>query len=80
MVVPTGAVGCEGRDRRLLFGGGLVMGPGLPNLQFVVLLLAGAFAAYIAHVHPASSEPLLVAVGVVTVLYLLLGSGGGTLR
>ncbi|MEU0074108.1 hypothetical protein ABZ027_31905 [Streptomyces sp. NPDC006332] len=47
------------------------------DLRVLVLLLAGACAAYIAYLHPSVGVALLVGVGVVTVLYLLLGSGGG---
>ncbi|MFC9484608.1 hypothetical protein ACFTZM_00825 [Streptomyces hydrogenans] len=47
------------------------------DLRAVVLLLAGAFAAYVAYVHPSLREPVLVAAGVVTVLYMLMGSGSG---
>ncbi|MCR8577513.1 hypothetical protein [Streptomyces sp. Isolate_219] len=46
------------------------------DLRFLVLLLAGAFTGYIAYLHPAAGAALMVGAGVVTVLYLLLGSGG----
>ncbi|MFE4658183.1 hypothetical protein ACFRFJ_16050 [Streptomyces hydrogenans] len=44
--------------------------------RVAVLLLAGAFVLYIAYKHPAFGVAVLVAVGVVTLLYLLMGSGG----
>ncbi|MEU8958492.1 hypothetical protein AB0C93_29810 [Streptomyces sp. NPDC048518] len=43
----------------------------------IVLLLAGACAAYVAYVHPAVGTAVLVGVGVATLLYLLMGAGGG---
>ena len=46
------------------------------DLRVLVLLLAGAFTGYVAYRHPAAGAALLVGVGVVTLLYLLLGSGG----
>ncbi|MFJ7069712.1 hypothetical protein [Streptomyces sp. NPDC101115] len=46
------------------------------DLRVAVLLLAGAFVFYIAYKHPAFGVAVLVAVGVVTLLYLLMGSGG----
>ncbi|MFG3071933.1 hypothetical protein [[Kitasatospora] papulosa] len=52
-------------------------GTGPLDVRLLVLLLAGAFVLYIAYAHPATREPLLVAVGVVTLLYLLMGSSGG---
>ncbi|MDW8803701.1 hypothetical protein P1P68_02475 [Streptomyces scabiei] len=42
----------------------------------MVLLLAGAVTAYVAYVHPNIGVAMLVAVGVVTLLYLLTGSDG----
>lgn len=47
------------------------------DLRILVLLLAGAFAGYIAYRHPAAGTAVVVAVGVVTLLYLLLGSSEG---
>lgn len=47
------------------------------DLRVLVLLLAGAGTAYVAYQHPALGTALLVAVGVVTLLYLLLGPGSG---
>ncbi|MEV0137923.1 hypothetical protein [Streptomyces globisporus] len=46
------------------------------DLRLLVLLLAGAFVLYIAYAHPATRDPLLVAIGFVTLLYLLMGSSG----
>ncbi|MEN2424367.1 hypothetical protein AABB02_40485 [Streptomyces rimosus] len=45
------------------------------DLRILVLLLAGAFTGYLAYRHPAVGTAVLVSVGVVTLLYLLLGSG-----
>jgi hypothetical protein len=45
------------------------------DLRILVLLLLGACTAYIAYTHPAVGVALLVAVGVVTLVYLLMGSG-----
>ncbi|MFJ4343334.1 hypothetical protein [Streptomyces sp. NPDC088915] len=47
----------------------------LPS-HILLLLLAGAFVAYIAYVHPAVGVALLVAAGVVTLLYVLMNTGG----
>lgn len=46
------------------------------DLRVLVLLLAGAVTAYVAYVHPNIGVAMLVAVGVVTLLYLLTGSDG----
>ncbi|MGV9693768.1 hypothetical protein ACWDUX_32245 [Streptomyces sp. NPDC003444] len=46
------------------------------DLRVLVLLLAGVIVGYIAYVHPAVGVAGLVAVGVVTLLYLMMGSGG----
>ena len=47
------------------------------DLRVLVLLLAGVLVGYIAYAHPAVGVALLVAVGVVTLLYLLMGPGSG---
>jgi Flp pilus assembly protein TadB len=47
------------------------------DLRVLVLLLAGVIVGYIAYAHPAVGVALLVAVGVVTLLYLLMGSDSG---
>ncbi|MFI9495398.1 hypothetical protein ACIG8K_28045 [Streptomyces halstedii] len=47
------------------------------DLRVLVLLLAGVVVGYIAYAHPDVGVALLVAVGVVTLLYLLLGPGSG---
>lgn len=47
------------------------------DLRVLVLLLAGAFTAYVAYHHPAAGSALMVGVGVVTLLFLLLGSDRG---
>ncbi|MFF2902419.1 hypothetical protein [Streptomyces sp. NPDC057966] len=44
------------------------------DLRVLVLLLVGACAGYIAYRHPDVGVALLVAVGVVTLVYLLMGS------
>jgi Flp pilus assembly protein TadB len=46
------------------------------DLRALVLLLAGAVTAYVAYLHPDVGVALLVGAGVVTLLYLLMGSGG----
>lgn len=46
------------------------------DLRILVLLLAGAFTGYLAYRHPSVGTALVVAAGVVTLLYLLLNSGG----
>ncbi|MET9374035.1 hypothetical protein ABZX98_07775 [Streptomyces sp. NPDC002992] len=46
------------------------------DLRVLVLLLAGAVTAYIAYMHPAVGIALLVGVGVVTLAYLLMSTGG----
>ncbi|MFD4612717.1 hypothetical protein ACFWOT_32505 [Streptomyces sp. NPDC058440] len=46
------------------------------DLRILVLFLAGAGTAYLAYLHPAAGVALLAGVGVVTLLYMLLGSGG----
>lgn len=46
------------------------------DLRIAVLLLAGAMTVYVAYFHPAVGVALLVGVGVVTLLYLLMNSGG----
>ncbi|MFJ2200399.1 hypothetical protein [Streptomyces violaceusniger] len=46
------------------------------DLRALALLLAGAFTGYLAYAHPAVGVALLVAVGIVTLLYLMMGSGG----
>lgn len=45
------------------------------DLRILVLMLAGGFTGYVAYRHPAAGAAVLVSVGVVTLLYLLLGSG-----
>ncbi|MFF4429741.1 hypothetical protein ACFYZ4_11295 [Streptomyces sp. NPDC001513] len=55
-------------------GGDLVNGP--LDLRLLVLLLLGVFAAYIAYMHPAAGGALLVGAGVVTLAYILMGTGG----
>ncbi|MFE1028307.1 hypothetical protein ACFW5I_27695 [Streptomyces sp. NPDC058818] len=45
------------------------------DLRILVLLLAGAFTGYLSYNHPTAGTAVLVSVGVVTLLYLLLGSG-----
>ncbi|MFC7841881.1 hypothetical protein [Streptomyces sp. NPDC057382] len=45
------------------------------DLRVLVLLLAGALTGYIAYRHPAVGTAVLISAGVVTLLYLLLGSG-----
>ncbi|MFF3528240.1 hypothetical protein ACFY2N_17300 [Streptomyces rubiginosohelvolus] len=45
------------------------------DLRILVLLLAGVIVAYIAYNHPEVGVAVLVAVGVVTLLYLLTGGG-----
>ncbi|MEV5928946.1 hypothetical protein ACPCSG_19415 [Streptomyces cellulosae] len=47
------------------------------DLRVLILLLAGVIVGYIAYAHPAVGVALLVAVGVVTLLYLLMGSDSG---
>ncbi|MFJ4585542.1 hypothetical protein [Streptomyces echinatus] len=47
------------------------------DLRILVLLLADVIVRYIAYAHPAVGVALLVAVGVVTLLYLLMGSDSG---
>ncbi|WP_327072083.1 hypothetical protein OG196_42875 [Kitasatospora purpeofusca] len=47
------------------------------DVRFVVLLLAGAGAAYVAYLHPSVGTALLVGVAVMTILYILMGTGGG---
>jgi hypothetical protein len=47
------------------------------DLRVLVLLLAGVIVGYIAYAHPAVGVALLVAVGVVTLLFLLMGPGSG---
>lgn len=47
------------------------------DLRILVLLLTGAFVGYVAYLHPAAGVALLVGVGVVTLLYMLLGPGNG---
>ncbi|MET9623399.1 hypothetical protein ABZZ37_21965 [Streptomyces sp. NPDC006464] len=42
----------------------------------MVLMMAGAVTAYVAYLHPDVGVALLVGAGVVTLLYLLMGSGG----
>ncbi|MGW1245225.1 hypothetical protein [Streptomyces bobili] len=42
----------------------------------ILLFFAGASAAYVAYLHPAVGIALLVGVGVVTLLYVLLGNTG----
>lgn len=44
-------------------------------MRVAVLFLVGACAGYIAYQHPDVGIALLVAVGVVTLVYLLMGSG-----
>ncbi|MDT0570330.1 hypothetical protein RM704_23150 [Streptomyces sp. DSM 3412] len=56
-------------------GGDPVNGP--LDLRVLVLLLAGAVVGYIAYAHPAVGVALLVAVAVVTLLYLLMGPNHG---
>ena len=45
------------------------------DLRVLALLLLGAFTGYIAYAHPDVGVALLVAAGVVTLGYLLMGSG-----
>lgn len=45
------------------------------DLRVLVLLLLGAVTTYVAYTHPAAGAALLVAVGVVTLVYLLMNSG-----
>ncbi|WP_310726217.1 hypothetical protein [Streptomyces sp. N2A] len=45
------------------------------DLRVLVLLLVGAVTGYIAYRHPDIGVALLVAAGVVTLVYLMLGSG-----
>lgn len=47
------------------------------DLRILVLFLAGAGTTYVAYFHPAVGVALLVGVGVVTLLYMLLGPGNG---
>ncbi|WP_121833212.1 hypothetical protein [Streptomyces sp. S1] len=51
-------------------------GPGPLDLRLLILLLAGVVVGYIVYKHPDAGVALTVAVGVVTLLYLLMGSGG----
>ncbi|SOE08922.1 hypothetical protein SAMN06272775_0003 [Streptomyces sp. 2323.1] len=46
------------------------------DLRALVLLLLGTVAAYIAYMHPAVGVAVLVGVGVVTLAYLLMNTGG----
>ncbi|MEU3551299.1 hypothetical protein [Streptomyces longwoodensis] len=47
------------------------------DLRVLVLLLTGAFVGYVAYLHPPVGVALLVSVGVVSLLYMLLGPGNG---
>ncbi|MEV8590945.1 hypothetical protein AB0424_28795 [Streptomyces sp. NPDC051180] len=46
------------------------------DLRVLVLLLAGVVIGYIAYKHPDVGVALIVAATVVTLIYLLMGSGG----
>ncbi|MFE2095265.1 hypothetical protein [Streptomyces sp. NPDC059460] len=46
------------------------------DLRALVLLLLGTVAAYIAYMHPDAGIAVLVGVGVVTLAYLLMSTGG----
>ncbi|MEV4117518.1 hypothetical protein [Micromonospora sp. NPDC049645] len=48
---------------------------GKPDLttRGLAVLLAGAFIAYLALMHPSAASPVLAGLTVITVLYLLMG-------
>ncbi|THA28399.1 hypothetical protein E6R18_27935 [Streptomyces sp. A1277] len=65
-----------GHGYRLLqqFGGDGMSGP--RDIRMMVLLLAGAMAAYVTYRHPAAGQPVTVGGLVVTVLYMLMNDDG----
>ncbi|WP_407841356.1 hypothetical protein ACE1OC_41000 [Streptomyces sp. DSM 116496] len=46
------------------------------DLRALVLLLVGVVAVYIAYMHPQAGVAVLVGAGVVTLAYVLIGTGG----